>query len=57
MLFGRICFCKGTTGYYKVNNGNLQVKMNREELIINLQFEVQKIPRIIHTINELIILK
>ncbi len=57
MLFGRICFCKGATGYYKVSNGNLQVKMNREELIINLQFEVQKIPQIIHTINELIILK
>ncbi len=57
LLFGRLCYCKGTTGYFKVNKGNLQVKMDKEELIISLQFEVKKIPQIIHTINESIILK
>ncbi len=56
LLYGRLCYCKGTTGYFKVNKGNLQVKMNRENLTINLQFEVKKIPQIINTINESIIL-
>ncbi|MEN8123493.1 MAG: hypothetical protein ABFR32_00075 [Bacteroidota bacterium] len=56
LLFGRLCYCKGATGYYKVSKGDLQVKMSQKNLTINLQFEVKKIPQIIHAINESIIL-
>ena len=56
ILFGRLCYCKGATGYYKVSTGDLKVKMNQKNLIIDLQFEVNKIPQIINTINESIIL-
>ncbi len=28
VVFARLCFCKGQTGYYKVTNGELSIKKN-----------------------------
>ena len=57
LLFGRLCYCKGETGYYKVNKGDLKVRMDYNNLTLDLQFEVKKIPQIIQTINESIVFK
>ncbi|RPE00203.1 hypothetical protein EGM88_02770 [Aureibaculum marinum] len=57
MTFGRFCYCKnGGTGFFKVTNGKLKLIRNENELQINLNFKVGKIPQIITEINETITL-
>ncbi len=46
MLFGRFCFCRGQTGNYIVDNGELEIKDNT----INLNFTVSQVPQIIKNI-------
>ncbi|NHM06605.1 hypothetical protein G4D82_05180 [Flavobacterium sp. CYK-4] len=43
LLFGRFCFCRGQTGYYKINQGNLSVNNNK----IELNFKTDQVPQII----------
>ena len=52
MLFGRICFCRGAMGYFKVTEGNLFLSNYDNKLQIDLKFNVKKIPQIITEINE-----
>tara|TARA_R110000822_G_scaffold129027_1_gene265001 strand:- start:11 stop:550 length:540 start_codon:yes stop_codon:yes gene_type:complete len=42
LLYGKQCYCKGEAGFYKVENGSLQVTKNRNELHFELQFAVDK---------------
>jgi len=51
MLFGRICFCRESMGYFNVTQGNLSLTKNKKEVQIKLQFEVNKVPQIITQIN------
>ena len=48
LLFGRFCFCRGQTGYYKINDGNLTITNGR---VINLDFKADKVPQIIKHIT------
>ena len=52
LLFGRFCYCKGQTGYYKIESGSLRVSKNREmeTTQINLTLKTAKVPQIIETI-------
>lgn len=43
LLFGRFCFCRGQTGYYKINQGKLTVTKNS----IDLNFKTDQVPQII----------
>ncbi len=52
MLYGRICFCRGSMGYFRVTEGNLFIFNNKGKLQINLKFNVNKIPQILNEINE-----
>ena len=52
MLFGRICFCRDTNGYFKVDQGNLFLFKNNNKLQFNLKFDMKKIPQIISHISE-----
>ena len=56
-MYNRICYCKGQTGFYKINNGNLFVK-KIDEKTFNIQFEckVEEVPQIVTRINETFIL-
>ena len=55
LLYGRLCFCRGTSGYFPVNKGNLITKKTgKEQLKIFLEFSVKKIPQIIKQIDETI---
>ncbi len=54
MLFGRICYCKGSSGYFPVTSGKLFLFNNKNKLDIKTTFEVEKIPQIINKINETI---
>lgn len=51
MLFGRFCFCRGQTGYYKVEEGQLKLKKTNNNLTLNLDFTITKVPQIIKTIT------
>ncbi|MFT6755283.1 MAG: hypothetical protein ACJAV9_000766 [Urechidicola sp.] len=52
-----MCYCKGQTGFYKINNGNLFVK-KIDAKTYNIQFEssVEEVPQIVTRINETFIL-
>lgn len=45
MLFGRFCFCKGQTGFYKVAKGSLTAS-NARDINIRLDFRVTEVPQI-----------
>ncbi len=57
-IYNRICYCKGQTGFYKINNGNLFVKKTAAKTY-NIQFEskVKEVPQIVTRINETFILE
>ena len=44
LLFGRFCFCRGQTGYYKITQGNLTVT-NRK--VVDLNFKTDQVPQVI----------
>ncbi|MEJ2112303.1 MAG: hypothetical protein P8X62_00855 [Flavobacteriaceae bacterium] len=52
--FARFCYCKGSTGYYKINDGNLSIKkIDDEKYQFNFSFKVTEVPQIINEIHEL----
>lgn len=51
MLFGRFCFCKGQTGYYKVTQGTLNLIHKKNVVDFTLDFTVSKVPQIIKSIQ------
>lgn len=51
MLFGRFCFCKGQTGYYKVEDGMINLIQNDNVVNFNLDFTITKVPQIIKSIQ------
>ncbi len=52
MIFGRVCFCKGETGYFPVRKGNLFVYQNKGDLLVRASFDIKKIPQTIKEIDE-----
>ncbi len=58
LYFGRLCFCKGETGYYPIKNGIFKItKIDRKTIKIDFEFNINKVPQIISKINETIYLK
>jgi hypothetical protein len=53
LLFGRLCFCRGQTGYYRINSGHLSIKNIEENTYqINLEFTTDQVPQIITRLHE-----
>jgi len=52
LLFARLCFCRGQTGYYKVKNGKLSISKEDDKYRFNLEFKVNEVPQVITLINE-----
>ncbi|MGA9269123.1 MAG: hypothetical protein WBV45_00770 [Lutimonas sp.] len=52
MIFGRICFCKGETGYFPVKKGNLFIYQNEGDLLVRGAFSISKIPQTLKEIDE-----
>lgn len=48
LLFGRFCFCRGQTGNYKINQGNLTVTDGN---VIDLNFKTNEVPQIISHVS------
>jgi hypothetical protein len=52
LLFGRLCFCRGQTGYYKVANGQLEIhKKDDGTFHFKLHFTIDEVPQIITLIE------
>jgi Protein of unknown function (DUF2608) len=50
MLYGRFCFCKGQTGYYKVEKGTLAINGSKTAKTGLLEFEVNEVPQVIKSL-------
>ncbi|HEY9221063.1 MAG TPA: hypothetical protein VIO43_05735 [Lutibacter sp.] len=56
--FGRLCFCKGQTGYYPIKNGNFKIsKVSKKAFKIDFNFKIDEVPQIISAIKETVSLK
>lgn len=51
LIFGRHCFCKGQTGYFKIEKGDLKLTSNKNKIHFNLTFSCNRVPQLITTIS------
>lgn len=58
LYFGRLCYCKGETGYFPIKNGKLKLtKPSKNTVEINFDFKIKEVPQIVSKINETFLLK
>ncbi len=58
LYFGRLCYCKGETGYFEIKEGTFNLtKITEDSLNIAIEFNITEVPQIISKINETISLK
>ena len=56
--FGRLCYCKGATGYYPIKNGSFKISnITKNTLKIDFEFKITEVPQIISKISETVSLK
>lgn len=51
MVFGRLCFCRGQTGYYSIKTGSLKFEEKEGELFFQLDFQIDEVPQIVSHIE------
>jgi len=51
MLFGRFCYCKGETGYLKVNQGMLYFQRKGKSFSGQLDFKVENLPQLLEKVE------
>ncbi|WP_298155909.1 hypothetical protein [Flavobacterium sp.] len=51
LLFGRFCYCKGQTGYYKITDGTLRISGNTGERVYSLDFKTDKTPQVLNSVT------
>lgn len=53
LVFARLCFCRGASGYYKILEGNISItKQKNKEYHIELSFHSNEVPQIINQVSE-----
>jgi hypothetical protein len=56
--FGRLCYCKGETGYYPIKKGEFTItKSTKNSFKIDFNFKIDEVPQIISAINETVSIK
>lgn len=51
--FGRLCFCKGETGYFPIKKGTFKIsKGERKSFNLDVDFIIKEVPQIITHLNE-----
>ncbi|WP_157961085.1 hypothetical protein [Lutibacter citreus] len=56
--FGRLCYCKGTTGYFPIKKGDFEISnLKNDKVKIALNFSISEVPQIISNFEETISLK
>ena len=51
LLFGRFCFCRGQTGYYKISHRDLSITKKSNVQTVDLDFKIDEVPQIIKHIT------
>jgi len=49
-IYGRFCYCKGFTGYYKILE-EIEFKLKEDKVFYELQFKIKQVPQIISSLN------
>ncbi|MFD1293122.1 hypothetical protein ACFQ5N_04665 [Lutibacter holmesii] len=58
MHYGRLCFCKGESGYFPVSKGVFNLTKTAPNLVkIDVNFIIKKVPQIVSEIHETVSLK
>lgn len=58
LLFERLCYCKGETGIYQINQGTLSLQpLGEDRFHLKLTFKTSDVPHIITEIDEIFSLK
>ena len=58
LYFGRLCYCKGATGYYPIKNGAFTIsKASKDCVTFKVHFKITEVPQIISTIQQTVSLK
>ena len=58
LYFGRLCYCKGATGYYPIKDGVFKIsKTSKESITFKVDFKITEVPQIISTIHQTVSLK
>jgi hypothetical protein len=58
LYFGRLCFCKGETGYFPIKKGAFKIsKGEKKSINVDFDFIIKDVPQVITHINESISLK
>ncbi|HLV40025.1 hypothetical protein [Xanthomarina sp.] len=53
VLYGRLCFCRGETGYFYVNEGVLNISSHTDgSKTYKLDFKVYEVPQVLTSIKE-----
>jgi hypothetical protein len=56
--FARLCYCKGETGYYPIENGSFEItKVNKNDIRIACSFTVKNIPQVVSSFEEIVPIK
>jgi len=51
--FARLCFCRGQTGYYPIESGNLNIKsVGKNQYKLDFEFKISEVPQVITKIKE-----
>lgn len=57
-LFGRLCYCKGQSGYYIIDEGTVEIsKLKDQQYKLSATFRINKVPQVITEIEEVFTLK
>jgi hypothetical protein len=58
LYFGRLCYCKGETGYYPIKTGKFKLQQVANNVLkIAVEFRIKEVPQIISKISELVSIK
>jgi len=57
MIYGKLCYCKGSSGFFKVKNGDLELTLSKNKLSLVTNFNVENIQQMVSQLNENILLK
>lgn len=56
--FGRLCYCKGETGYYPIKKGEFNItKSTKNSFKIDFNFKIDEVPQIVSVIKETVSIK
>jgi hypothetical protein len=52
ILFGRLCFCRGQSGYYPVEKGLFEINTNKDKSVTySFEFEITEVPQVMKTFS------